>query len=213
MALQTPWVLHRCSPARRSRLRADGGRQLSRLQEDGVGDPDLADVVEVGALGEGAQLLGPQAEPLLRQVLASDPLPGIPGSAVYSRTDGVVPRSARLVDIAPTAYPHTQMPLIEAMRAGADVWVQKPISVDVAIGPHPPPPVASRNPAPKPSGDSHRVGVSRSGAMWPDFSRMKIPIISKYPEMIGRIIDESTFDRSHAPRIAPRTPPTPSRKT
>ena len=55
----------------------------------------------------------------------------------------------------------------------------EPSKVEVATGPHPPPPLASRKPATKPSGGVHLAGASRAGAMRQALSRMKTPMMTR----------------------------------
>src|SRR6186997_3430406 len=55
-----------------------------------------------------------------------------------------------------------------------------PTSAEVATGPHPPPPLASRNPAAKPTGGTQPAGASRVGNWRIALDRMKRPIADRY---------------------------------
>jgi hypothetical protein len=54
-----------------------------------------------------------------------------------------------------------------------------PTSVDVATGPQPPPPLASRKPATSPMGAAHAVGASRVAGIRQALNRMKPPITTR----------------------------------
>src|SRR5262249_28452294 len=55
----------------------------------------------------------------------------------------------------------------------------EPTRVEVATGPQPPPPLASRKAATKPSGGIHRAGASRGGAIRQALNRMKTPMATR----------------------------------
>ena len=54
-----------------------------------------------------------------------------------------------------------------------------PSSVEVTIGPQPPPPIASRKPPPKPSGPIQRGGSATVGRWRKAFQRIQAPISSR----------------------------------